>query len=137
LSILLDTGVLVAALNRRDRFHRWARRLLVEVLEGRYGAPYVTDYIVDEALSFAAARLGREPALRLGALFFEKRVFRIIPVTFDLVLEAWEVYRSHLPRLSFTDAATVVAARAYRVDYLATLDGDLALLHPSVTPGRG
>jgi len=134
LSVLVDTGVIVAAFNRRDRYHRWARRLLRDILGGRYGPPYVTDYIVDEVLSFAASRLGEVPALRLGAAFFEKRLFRIIPVTLDLVFEAWEVYRRHLPRLSFTDAATLAAAEAYGVDYIATVDEALAGLYPSLAP---
>ena len=135
MSILLDTGVIIAAFNRRDRHHRWARRLLVEVLEGRYGPPYVTDYIIDEVLSYAAARLGREPALRLGEALLERRLFRIAPVTVDLVLRAWEIYRDHLPRLSFTDASSIAVAEAYEIDYIATVDSELARLYPSISPG--
>jgi len=61
------------------------------------------------------------------------RLFRIIPVTLDLVLEAWEVYR-RLPRLSFTDATTLAAAEAYGVDYIAAVDDALAGLYPSLAP---
>jgi predicted nucleic acid-binding protein len=104
------------------------------VLQGAWGPGFVTDYIVDEVLSYAAARLGREAGLRLGELLLEKRVLRILPVTLDLVLEAWGIYRSHLPRLSFTDATTVAAARLYCIDYIATVDGYLAGLYPSLSP---
>ncbi len=35
MSILIDTGVIVAAFNRRDRYHYWARRQVKQVLEGQ------------------------------------------------------------------------------------------------------
>jgi len=136
LSVLLDTGFIIAAFNRRDRYHRWASNLLREILEGRWGPPFVTDYIIDEVLSYAAARLGGDAGLRLGSLLLEKRVFHIIPVTLDVLLEAWEVYRSRYPRLSFTDATSVAVARSYNIDYIVTVEvrGELPRLHPSLTP---
>ncbi|NOZ88574.1 MAG: type II toxin-antitoxin system VapC family toxin [Crenarchaeota archaeon] len=135
MAVLVDTGVLLAALIPRERRHRWARRLLAGILEGRYGPAYVTDYIVDEALSYAASRLGRDAAEKLLSLLVRRRLLHIIPVTIDVFSEAVEVYEAHLPRLSFTDATTLVVARSYRIDLIATLDRELAALHPSITPG--
>ena len=134
MSILLDTGVIIAAFNRRDSHHRWARRLVHQVLEGTWGPPYVTDYIIDETLSYAASRLGREAGLRLGRLLLERRVFHIIPVTLDTVLEAWSLYQRHLPRISFTDATSLAVAKSYSISYIATLDKPLSTLYPSITP---
>ena len=134
MSVLLDTGVIIAAFNRRDRHHHWARRHVKQVLEGKWGPPYVTDYIVDEVLSYAASRLGREAGLKLGKLLLEKRIFHIIPVTLDTVLDAWTLYQRHLPRLSFTDATSLAIAKTYNIDYILTLDEELATLHPSITP---
>jgi len=133
-SILLDTGVIIVAFNRRDRYHRWAAKHMKQVLEGRYGPAYVTDYIVDEVLTYAARRLGREAGEKLGTILLEKHVFHIIPVTLDTVLRAWRLYRQHLPRLSFTDATTLVVAETYDIDYIATLDEPLSSLYPSIAP---
>ncbi len=134
MSILIDTGVIVAAFNRRDRYHYWAKRQVKQVLEGQWGPPYITDYIVDEVLSYAAARLGREPGLKLGKLLLEHRLFHIIPVTLDTVLDAWTLYQRHAPSLSFTDATSLVIAKTYDIDYIITLDEPLARLHPSIIP---
>ncbi len=128
--------MVLAALVRSERRHGWARRTLAEIIAGRYGPGYVTDYIVDEALSYAAARLGEEASRRLLRLLVEEGVFRILPVGIDIFAKAVETYRRHLPRLSFTDATSLEAARAYRIDYIATLDGYLASLYPSIHPGR-
>ena len=136
MAVLVDTGVLIAAFNRRDRFHGWARRLLREVLEGKWGPGYTTDYIIDKVLSYAAARLGGDVGVRLGRLLFEEKPLRIIPVTMDIVLRAWRLYERHYPSLSFTDATTLVVADVYDIDYVATVEreGMLAKLHPSLTP---
>ncbi len=130
--VLVDTTVIVAALNRSDSLHRRAVRLLSGILRGEYGVPHVTDYIVDEVLTYMASRGGREAALRAGMLFFEKRAFRIIPVTLDIFYEAWRVFEKHAPRLSFTDATSLVVAEAYGLRYIATFDEYLASLYPSL-----
>jgi len=130
--ILVDTSVIVAALNKRDSLHRRAVKLLGDILRGAYGVPHVTDYIVDEVLTYMAARGGREAALRAGTLFFEKRAFRIIPVTLDLFYEAWSLFQRHAPSISFTDAASLAVAEAYGLRYIATFDEELARLYPSL-----
>lgn len=132
MSVLVDTSVIVAALNLRDRRRSSARRLLASILRGVYGVPFVTDYIVDEVLTYLASR-SPQAAEKAGVLFFERRVFRIVPVSIDVFQAAWETFRRHLPQLSFTDATTVEAAKAYGIDYIATLDEQLASLYPSIT----
>ncbi len=135
MSVLLDTGFIIAAFNRRDSNHAWAKRLMREVLEGKWGTPYVTDYIIDEVLSYAAARLGGDVSVRLGTLLLERRIFRLIPVTLDIVLDAWSLYRRHYPTLSFTDATSIVVARVYDIDYIVTVE--TRGLCPAYTPRSG
>lgn len=135
MSILVDTGVILAALARKERRHNWAKRLLVDALTGKYGTPYVTDYIVDEVLSYAATRLTPSDARKLLNILIHRQAFRIIPVTIDIFNAAAELYERELPRLSFTDATTITVARLYSIDYIATLDKDLAEMHPSLHPG--
>ncbi len=130
--VLVDSSVIIAALNRSDSLHRRAVRLLSDILRGAYGVPHVTDYIVDEVLTYMASRGGREAALRAGKLFFEKRAFRIIPVTLDIFNEAWSLFAAQAPRISFTDATSIVAAKLYNLDYIATFDSELAKLYPSL-----
>ena len=128
--------MILSALARREKRHSWSRRLLVDVLSGRYGAAYVTDYIIDEALSYASARLSENDARKLLSLLVHRSLFRIIPVTLDVFNTAVEIYERNLgKRLSFTDAATLAVAKLYDIDYIATLDTVLASMHPSLYPG--
>ena len=73
----------------------------------------MTDCIVNEVLTYTAAGDGREAALRVGTLLFEKRAFRIIPATLDLFYEAWSLFQRHAPSISFTDATSLAVAEAY------------------------
>jgi len=91
---------------------------------------------VDEVLSYASTRLGRESSLKLLDFLVKKGLFRIIPVTLDLFSHAVRVFEENVPALSFTDAASLVAARTYGVDYIATLDEALARHYPSIYPSR-
>ncbi|WP_244403867.1 type II toxin-antitoxin system VapC family toxin [Pyrolobus fumarii] len=130
--MLVDSSVIIAALNKSDSLHRRAVRLLSDILRGAYGIPHVTDYIIDEVLTYMAMRGGREAALKAGALFFEKKAFRIIPVTIDMFNEAWSLFARHTPRISFTDATSIVAAKVYNLSYIATFDEELASLYPAL-----
>ncbi len=89
---------------------------------------------MDEVLSYASARLGREPSLKLVDFLVKKGLFRIIPITLDLFTRAVRVFEENVPVLSFTDAASLVAARTYGIDYIATLDETLARHYPSIYP---
>ena len=52
--ILLDTGPLVAAINRRDRQHQACRKLL----ESRAGELLVTPYVIAEVCWMVSSRIG-------------------------------------------------------------------------------
>ena len=90
-----------------------------KILDGTYATPSVTDYMIDEVLSYAAARLGEEASLKL-------------PVTLDIFHRAWPLYREHLLRLSFTDATSLIIAQTYRIETIITVDSYLASLHNNV-----
>jgi len=55
-TVLVDTDVLVALISKRERRNGDAVRLLDRILERTWGAPFVTDYVLDEALTFLMAR---------------------------------------------------------------------------------
>ena len=55
-------------------------RLMRDILEGKgtCGMTFVIDYIIDEALSYAASMLGRGALLKLGNLLVERTVSRML-----------------------------------------------------------
>jgi predicted nucleic acid-binding protein len=70
-SVLLDTGVLVAFVHADDPLHAKARRAIVAASDGKWGRPWTSDYILAEAFNLLRQRIRREEvADRLTALVF-------------------------------------------------------------------
>ena len=49
MAVFIDTGIFVAARNKRDVNHKRAINPLRAALKGDYGAVYTSDYVFDEA----------------------------------------------------------------------------------------
>jgi uncharacterized protein len=109
---VLDTGPLVALLNRRDQHHKWARRTL-DVLD----APLITCEAVLSEAWFLTRRGGGDP-LRLLELVH----------TLDVdVIPAWtnrteELLRRYSDRASVADAALLALAEVDADRVIVTTD---------------
>ena len=125
MSIFVDTGVWYAQQHEAAGRHDVATDALREVLTGRLGTIYTSDYVHDEAVTLVRARTGQYGAA--------KRVSdRILggesPVSLLYVgerrlkesLETFERYSDH--EFSFTDAVTLLEARG--VDSVLSFDDD-------------
>ena len=128
MSVLLDTGVVVAAANPQDRNAPRAVEILEEVASGLHGAAFMTDYVVDEALTLAWVRtrrsrtvlqladwlLAREPSRRPGKLLFvEEPAFEV----------AASLHRRHHARLSFTDCTSLAVMSEHDIVKVASFEG--------------
>jgi len=51
--IFVDTGIFVAYVNKRDVNHKRAVEILEDIMRGKYGKAYTSDYVFDEAVTFA------------------------------------------------------------------------------------
>jgi len=49
MSVFIDTGVFVAYINKRDSNHDRAVYLLEDIMRGKCGKAYTSDYVFDEA----------------------------------------------------------------------------------------
>lgn len=131
MSVLLDTGVLFAFLNKDDARHGEAIELLRRVATGSLGAPFTSDYVVDELFTLIRARTKSrrlEEAARSLLPLPEPglRGLEILPVARDRLVSVWEAFARHRDRgISFTDASSLVVMAAFGVDFLATFDRKL------------
>ncbi len=67
MTVLVDTGVLYADHDTDAARHNSASEALDAVYDGRFGLPYVSDYIYDEAITLTLKRGGSfVAAKRLG-----------------------------------------------------------------------
>ena len=121
-TIILDTGPLIALLNRSDRNHRWAR----EAWSQTSPPLLVCEPVLTEAL-YLARRLGSDAQ---GAIlqFFERGLLRL---SFDLAEELTTVGRlmrkyKETP-MSLADGCVVRMAEKRTHSVVFTLDSDFAV----------
>ncbi len=129
MSVVLDTGPLVAYVNEQDPLHDRAVELVEAALAGHLGTPVSTDYVLDEALTLLAKKVHREDVSRAFAAWawgqapVERRPFQLRWTDRAILREATEIHLSHFDqKLSVTDCTLIVHARRLGAD-VATFDG--------------
>lgn len=136
-TLLLDTGPLVAFLNRRDRHHRWALRVLDAV-----APPLVTCEAVLSEACFLLRRTagGANAVLELVARGLVTVGFRCEPEA--AALRRLLARYASVP-MSFADACLVRMSEQLPTCRVLTLDQDFSIYRrsgrqviPLLTPGR-
>lgn len=127
MSVLLDTSVLAAAANPEDQNEGRAVEILREIASGVHGAPFLTDYVVDEALTLAWVRTRRSTVvLHLADWLISpepsRRPGRLVFLGEDAFWEAARLHRRHHARLSFTDCTSLAVMNALRIDRIVTFE---------------
>lgn len=126
MSLLVDTGVFYAHHDEDSGRHDDAKAALTKVLEGRFGQPYVTDYIYDETVTLTRYRMDSvEEAKTVSDRILETGLFSMAWVREDVFKDALVVFEEYSDQsLSFTDATTVAVAESRGIDYVLSFDDD-------------
>lgn len=142
MSIFIDTGVFFAHHDTDAERHEQAVTAFNAVLDGEYGQPYTSDYVLDETVTLTRARtesfeaadtianriLGNEPFPKL---------FEIIHVAPDDVRASVETFRRYSDHnLSFTDATIVELCESRGIDAVLSFDTDFDGLVSRIKPGQ-
>lgn len=115
MTVLLDTGVLVAWINPSDPLHARAAAVVKQAMTGRLGQALSTDTVLDEGLTLLRRRPGRkEVSERFASLFFPKRTGLDWLTCGEDILEAARTlhFRHYERGLSFTDCTLIAHAEA-------------------------
>jgi predicted nucleic acid-binding protein len=137
-SIILDTGPLVALLNRRDRHHAWSR----DVLDGIEPPLFTCDPVLSEAC-FLLQELpgGPDAVLELVSRGIIRSDFRVSSEA--SALRALMKKYEDVP-MSLADASLVRMTELDSKSVVLTLDGDFRVYRrnrrqvvPTISPGRG
>jgi len=118
--ILVDTGPLVAVLDRADRDHKRC----VQALAGLVGPMWTTWPTFTEAMHLIGARAGWRGQHKLWQFAIRKEL-EIVEVDERAMLRSYELMRkySDLP-MDLADATLVAFAEAHRITQVFTLDKD-------------
>lgn len=129
--LIVDTGVLVAAADRTDRYHDASARLLTGEQE-----PLVTTGMV---IAEAAYLIDRELGPEVEALLYDSivdRQLRVEPLTIDDWRRVRDLVRTYADlRLGGTDASVVAVAERFGAHRVATLNHrDFTVVRPRHVP---
>lgn len=127
--LMIDTGLLIAAVNPRDQERERASKILHRILEGRWTRIHTTDHILVEAFNYVSQRLPSVTKAReLSTLTWGNRrrsgiVERIHPISRTGLEEALRLYHERFDQgLSLTDWTTVVCMEDQGIEELASFD---------------
>jgi len=126
MSVLIDTGIFIAFHNTRDVNHERAKKLILEIAEGKHGGAFTTDYIFDEAVTTALIRTGKHDiAIELGEHILGTKVkfVNLIQVDHAIFLQAWKYFNKYIDKkLSFTDCISVAVVNKYELSNIISFD---------------
>ena len=142
MSVLVDTGVFFAHHDHDAEHHDDAVVAFERLLDGEYGQPYTSDYVLDETVTLTRVRTDSFDAADtvarriLGEGTFPN-VFEIVHLGPDDVQRSLETFRQYDDQsLSFTDAATVHLCDTRGIDSVLSFDDDFDGLLDRIEPGR-
>ncbi len=120
MAILIDASVFCAYANLKDMHHSHSKRIIEDVVSGKYGDAVITDYIFDETVTVVARKIHREKAAQIGKFLLSSEV--ILTKVDTLVFEkAWELFQA-TDNLSFTDCTSAAFTQIFEIERIATFD---------------
>jgi len=129
-AILLDSSVIIALLNSRDKNHSRAGELLTKLKQPEYGMRITIDYVLDEVLTTLWNHTHRKSIVENAYNLICRRpdFIKFVHVGFDVPDMAWEIWKkvASWPEkpLSFTDCCIIAFMDKNDIKHLATYDSD-------------
>ena len=120
---LLDTTVFIAAAFPREKHHKEGRAIITSVEEGALGKPVITDYILNEVVTFVRKRKGAAASIEMLDAIIHSPRLRLVKVEnrhFEAGLQLFRTYEG----LSFTDAVSVAVMRDLDIEVIYSFDSD-------------
>jgi len=128
MSVLIDTGIFIAFHNTKDENHKRANELIREIIEGKHGIAYTTDYIFDEAVTTALMRTGKQDiAVELGEniLGVKVKFVNMIQIDHTSFSFGWKLFNKYInKKLSFTDCVSIAVIKNYELNKIISFDSD-------------
>ena len=121
MTILLDTGVFYGFFDSKDPHYVDSTAILINCLEGKFGQPYTSDYVVLETTLLTQRKLGGEVPLSFLDFLRESKI-RIITIGIEYYEKTLELFREKFPRLSIADAASITIINDLGIPLLASYD---------------
>ena len=122
--IFLDSSFLVAVEVETDQNHEKAVKIRDEIIEGKFGKVFISDYIFDETVTVTFGRTkDLEKSVLAGSNL--RNSVEIINIDERDFEAAWEIFKKQKDTtFSFTDCTNVALMRKDSIENIATFDED-------------
>lgn len=124
MTIFVDASVFCAYANLDDVHHQKAKKIMNNIVSGKYGHGITTDYIFDETVTVVLRRIDKKNAAEVGNLILHSEInlVGIDPMAFQ---RAWELFQK-TENLSFTDCTSIAFMRMFGIQNIATFDKEFS-----------
>ena len=130
-SVFLDSGIFVAFLNRRDRWHPQARALF----DGPKPKWSTSLLVISESYSWFLYRMGEESARNLRLLVDTLAGLRVFEATGEHHKETTKLLdRFHGSKLTYVDASSLALIERHKIACVWSTDYHLGLTGREVLP---
>lgn len=126
--IFLDSSFLVSLEIESDLNHNKAIQIRDDIIKGKYGKTFISDYIFDETVTVTFARTRNlQKAILAGVEL--KSSAKILRINEDVFENSWKAFKDQKStKFSFTDCTTVSIMRENNIKNIATFDKDFEKL---------
>jgi len=117
----LDTTIFVSAAFPREKHHKEGKETIYAVEEGVLGKPVITDYILDETVTFVRRKKSVNASIEILHIILSPPKITLIKVEnrhFEAGIQLFKTYE----RLSFTDAVSVAVMRSLNIKTIYSFD---------------
>jgi uncharacterized protein len=120
LQLLIDSSALLAMIDIDDKYHRPATQFARSHAKAIF---YLPETVFIETMVLVKARLGIEPAVKLGKRLMESACFLVTPWTPEDRQATWEIFSLYTDKnWSYVDCSLLAAARRLRISEIFTFD---------------
>jgi len=120
--IILDSSFIISYRIENDENHERAVKIMIDIAEGNYGIPLISDYVFDEIITVIFNKAGFSSAVDLGdVLITAPNIYYIDKELFE---NSWEIFKNQKTKLSFTDCSILAIMEKESIKNIATFDKD-------------
>ncbi|MHA1286600.1 MAG: type II toxin-antitoxin system VapC family toxin [Candidatus Thorarchaeota archaeon] len=132
MTIFIDSSIIIALLNSRDKNHSRAKELLDDLKEPKFGMRFTNDYVLDEVVTTLWMHTHRKSIVNKAYKLLRHtpefvRFEHTTPLVLDLAWVKWDLFAKWPEKpLSFTDCCILSFIDKNDITYLATFDSDFS-----------
>jgi len=123
MSVFIDSCVLIAYANPRDTCHTDAKRIVDEILDLKYGKPFLSDYVFSEVVTVMLQKTKDLMSASEYGQDILRSELEMLKVDENAFKEAWQTFQGRgKTGLSFTDCTNLALMKTHSIKTIASFD---------------